>query len=46
MVYTCSHYFHRFVLIGGRRGHLATFDWAAKKLGSECHVQETVRDVQ
>ena len=36
----------RFVLIGGRRGHLATFDWTAKKLGSECQVQETVRDVQ
>jgi U3 small nucleolar RNA-associated protein 7 len=36
----------RFILIGGRKGHLATFDWSTKKLGCEFHVHETVRDVQ
>ncbi|KAJ7370137.1 WD repeat-containing protein 46 [Desmophyllum pertusum] len=36
----------RFLLIGGKKGHLATIDWQNKKLGCEVHVQETVRDVR
>ena len=34
------------MLIGGRKGHLATFDWKTGKLGCELHVAETVRDVK
>lgn len=36
----------RFLLIGGKKGHLATMDWENKRLGCEFHVQETVRDVR
>ncbi|KAI8916747.1 NUC141 domain-containing protein [Powellomyces hirtus] len=36
----------RNMLIGGRKGHIATFDWKAGKLGCELHVKETVRDVK
>ncbi|RUS21227.1 hypothetical protein BC937DRAFT_93282 [Endogone sp. FLAS-F59071] len=36
----------RHMLIGGRKGHVATFDWHTKKLGCELHLKETVRDVQ
>lgn len=36
----------RFLLIGGKKGHLATMDWQNKKLGCEVHVQEAVRDVR
>lgn len=36
----------RHLLLGGRKGHLATFDWRTAKLGCEFHVKETVRDVQ
>lgn len=36
----------RFLLIGGKKGHLATMDWQNKKLGCEVHVLETVRDVR
>ncbi|KAJ2156980.1 putative U3 small nucleolar RNA-associated protein 7 [Coemansia sp. RSA 552] len=35
----------RHMLIGGRKGHLATMDWRNGKLGCEIHVRETVRDV-
>ena len=36
----------RNILIGGNKGHIATFDWRTKRLGCEFHVRETVRDVQ
>ncbi|CAG8618257.1 12589_t:CDS:10 [Ambispora gerdemannii] len=36
----------RYMLIGGRKGHIATFDWQTGRLGCEFHVKETVRDVK
>ncbi|KAJ2759858.1 putative U3 small nucleolar RNA-associated protein 7, partial [Coemansia nantahalensis] len=35
----------RRLLLGGRKGHLATVDWRNTQLGCEIHVRETVRDV-
>ncbi|KAJ2724846.1 putative U3 small nucleolar RNA-associated protein 7 [Coemansia sp. Benny D115] len=35
----------RHLLMGGRRGHLATMDWRNGRLNCELHVRETVRDV-
>ncbi|RKO95925.1 WD40 repeat-like protein, partial [Caulochytrium protostelioides] len=35
----------RELLLGGRNGHIATFDWKAGKLGCELQVQESVHDV-
>ncbi|KAI0884681.1 BING4CT-domain-containing protein [Annulohypoxylon maeteangense] len=36
----------RELLLGGRRGHVATMDWREGKLGCELQLRETVRDVQ
>ncbi|CAG8685070.1 9333_t:CDS:10, partial [Acaulospora morrowiae] len=36
----------RNMLIGGHKGHLATFDWQANKRNCEIHVKETTRDVK
>ncbi|TPX44159.1 hypothetical protein SeMB42_g04090 [Synchytrium endobioticum] len=36
----------RHLLIGGKKGHLATFNWKTGKLGCEIQVQETIRDVK
>jgi len=36
----------RHVLIGGKKGHIGTFDWQAGKVGCEVYLGETVRDVQ
>ncbi|KAJ3012200.1 Small subunit (SSU) processome component [Thoreauomyces humboldtii] len=36
----------RNMVIGGRKGHIATFDWKTGKLGCELQVRETIRDVQ
>ncbi|KAJ3279784.1 Small subunit (SSU) processome component [Borealophlyctis nickersoniae] len=35
----------RHLLIGGRKGHVATFDWTTGTLGTELHLRETIRDV-
>lgn len=34
------------MLLGGRRGHVASFDWMRKDLKNETNVMETVRDIQ
>ena len=36
----------RYLLLGGRKGHLTALDWKDKKLRCEFHVQESVRDVR
>ncbi|KAJ3328336.1 Small subunit (SSU) processome component [Gonapodya sp. JEL0774] len=33
------------LVIAGRKGHLASFDWKRGRLGFEVHLKETVRDV-
>ncbi|KAI9901350.1 hypothetical protein N3K66_003167 [Trichothecium roseum] len=36
----------RELLLGGRKGHIATMDWREGKLGCEIQLGETVRDVK
>jgi len=35
----------KYVLIGGKKGHVGAFDWKEGKLTTELHLRETVRDV-
>ena len=35
----------RYLLLGGKRGHLALADWMSGTLKTEVHVKETVRDI-
>ncbi|KDN52995.1 BING4CT-domain-containing protein [Tilletiaria anomala UBC 951] len=36
----------RHLALGGRKGHIAAFDWHAGKLSFEINVKETVRDIK
>ncbi|KAL7752303.1 putative U3 small nucleolar RNA-associated protein 7 [Sorochytrium milnesiophthora] len=36
----------RHLLIGGQKGHVATFDWKRGKLGCEIQLKDSVRDVK
>lgn len=45
--YTCDYTRNgRELLLGGRKGHVATMDWREGKLGCELQLGETVRDVK
>jgi len=35
----------RHLVLGGRKGHLASFDWITKKLHTEINVMESIHDV-
>jgi U3 small nucleolar RNA-associated protein 7 len=41
-----SIYLYRYLLLGGKKGHVAAFDWKSAKILCEMQLKETVRDVQ
>lgn len=36
----------RHIVMGGRKGHVATFDWQKFSLTHELHLRETIRDIK
>jgi U3 small nucleolar RNA-associated protein 7 len=36
----------RYLLLGGKKGHISMLEWQSKKLECEIFVNETVRDVK
>ena len=36
----------RYLLLGGRKGHVTSIDWKAGRVASEFHVKETIKDVK
>ncbi|EMC96511.1 hypothetical protein BAUCODRAFT_33869 [Baudoinia panamericana UAMH 10762] len=45
--YTCDYTRNgKYLLLAGRKGHVATMDWRGGKLGCELQLQETVRDAK
>ena len=41
-----NNYLCRYLLLGGRKGHIASIDWKSKELICEFQIQETTRDIQ
>ncbi|CCG80677.1 U3 small nucleolar RNA-associated protein [Taphrina deformans PYCC 5710] len=45
--YTCDFTRNgRYLLLGGRKGHITSLDWKSGRLACEFHVNETIKDVK